>query len=221
MTFWIHVTGVPSHYWDEATSRDIGEALGEVNAVDVRGKPIQVSLNADKPLKMETKIEFDNGDIVRIKFKYENLFQYCFTCFHISHEESKCPLLSKEEKKRNREIRARLFKESEADQRNHRSIEKRLSRPDKDKTNLDSPKGLVDIRGSNQDQRRKNVWKCIEHLRAYRSGWSRGEYPLQYREKKRKPYEVDSMEDRRIHKDWEEASSQQNSRQNYKASAEN
>lgn len=28
------------------------------------------------------------------------IFRYCFTCFHISHKESTCPLLSDEEKKK-------------------------------------------------------------------------------------------------------------------------
>lgn len=55
--------------------------MGEVKAVVVRGKRIQVSLNADNSLKMESKIEFDNGDIVRIKLKYENL--YISLLFHL------------------------------------------------------------------------------------------------------------------------------------------
>lgn len=106
MLFWVHVKGIPTIYKKDETFRGIGDALGETKAVDADGARVQVSLNGDNPLHFESKVGFDNGDIVNVTLRYEGLYRYCFTCKRISHEERSCPELSELEKMRKKSMRA-------------------------------------------------------------------------------------------------------------------
>lgn len=70
---------------------------------------MQVSINIDKPLIFERRIEFPNGDIRRVTFAYEGLHRFCFTCNMISHDENSCPLLTQEEREVKRLQRADAY----------------------------------------------------------------------------------------------------------------
>ncbi|CAE6074831.1 unnamed protein product [Arabidopsis arenosa] len=92
ITFWIRVLGVPIEYWADQTFREIGEDLGKVEAVDIVGGRIQVTVDGFKPLCFETEIEFGNGEETVMFFQYERLFGFCELCFSLCHDKSVCAL---------------------------------------------------------------------------------------------------------------------------------
>ncbi|KAL0825265.1 hypothetical protein Bca101_048942 [Brassica carinata] len=106
--FWISVTGVPVHFWNDQTFIAISKPIGTWTSLDSKRARILVSINVDKPLQFERRIEFPNGDIGRIFFSYEGLHRYCFTCHMISHDENACPQLTPEERELKRQQRAEL-----------------------------------------------------------------------------------------------------------------
>ncbi|CAN6892499.1 uncharacterized protein LOC106422432 [Brassica napus] len=106
--FWISVTGVPVHFWNDQTFIAISKPLETWTSLDSKRARIQVSVNVDKPLQFERRIEFPNGDIGRIFFSYEGLHRYCFTCHMISHDENACPQLTPEERELKQQQRAEL-----------------------------------------------------------------------------------------------------------------
>ncbi|KAH0880514.1 LOW QUALITY PROTEIN: hypothetical protein HID58_067908, partial [Brassica napus] len=86
----------------------ISKPLETWTSLDSKRARIQVSVNVDKPLQFERRIEFPNGDIGRIFFSYEGLHRYCFTCHMISHDENACPQLTPEERELKQQQRAEL-----------------------------------------------------------------------------------------------------------------
>lgn len=62
---------------------------------------------------MECKIGFNNGDVVSVALKYEDLHRYCFTCRRVSHEEGTCPELNDEQRERNRVARIQVKEKEE------------------------------------------------------------------------------------------------------------
>lgn len=71
MVFWVRVTGVPIHFWNDDTFKEIGKALGEIKKIDANRAKIQISINADAPLQFERKVDFPNGDTGMATFAYE------------------------------------------------------------------------------------------------------------------------------------------------------
>lgn len=104
--FWIGVTGVPVHYWNDQTFTQIAIALGTKLNIDSTKARIQVSIDADKPIQFERRIGFPNGDRGKVTLSYEGLHRYCFTCNLISHDENTCPQLTPEERDLKRKQRA-------------------------------------------------------------------------------------------------------------------
>ncbi|XP_024009266.1 uncharacterized protein At4g02000-like [Eutrema salsugineum] len=98
MVFWVRISGIPTHFWVEENFRAVGNRLGEVTAVDARAASVQVSLNADNPLRFSARTRLESGEVVRVTLKYEKLERWCLTCRHLSHDERTCPLLSEEER---------------------------------------------------------------------------------------------------------------------------
>ncbi|RID65762.1 hypothetical protein BRARA_D00940, partial [Brassica rapa] len=103
--FWINVTGVPVHFWNDNTFTRIANALGTKLLVDDKKARIQVSIDTDKPLQFECRIGFPNGDIGKVTLSYDGLHRYCFTCKLISHDENTCLQLSPEERELKRKQR--------------------------------------------------------------------------------------------------------------------
>lgn len=182
MLFWIQVLGIPTHYKKDETYRDIRGALGDVKDVDVAGGRVQVSLNGDNPLQFKRKASFDNGDVITVRLKYEELLRYCFTCFRISHDESTCPELSEPDRDSKRRVRSDLAASRGMSPRlvspslvQQQFEERRSNRSDRDlsaKRHLEdsfSPKRAENRRGdlrdeiqSKRDSRNKEVWKRID-----------------------------------------------------------
>lgn len=112
--FWITVTGVPVHFWNDQTFTQIANALGKKLLVYSKKARIQVSIDANKPLQFERRIGFPNGDIGRVSLSYEGLHRYCFTCFLISHDENTCPQLTPAEREIKRKQRIELYAKEQA-----------------------------------------------------------------------------------------------------------
>ena len=103
--FWIGITGVPVHFWNDGTFSEIAKALGTKMALDSKRAKIQVSINVDNPIQFERRVDFPNGDIGRVTLAYDGLHRFCFNCKHISHDENSCPLLSEQEREDRRQQR--------------------------------------------------------------------------------------------------------------------
>ena len=71
MLMWVTVTGIPSHYKKYESFRSIGEALGEVDKVDVDNGRVRVKINMDEPLQFERRAGYANGDVIRVSLQYE------------------------------------------------------------------------------------------------------------------------------------------------------
>lgn len=171
----------------EETFWSIGKALGTTDKVDVQGNRLRVSINGDEPIHLERKISFENGDVVAVTLKYEDLHRCCYTCMRISHEEGTCPELNEDQRKRNRIARLEVKEKEEITNReafsipllrkegralsplqeknrlmNQRESEKRYQRqsPKKDSFTENS-----DLRNSISEKRAlhsKNVWNRLE-----------------------------------------------------------
>ncbi|CAG7888539.1 unnamed protein product [Brassica rapa] len=105
MLLWVTVIGIPSHYKKDESFRSIGEALGEVDKVDVDNGRVRVKINMDEPLQFERRAGYANGDVIKVKLQYEELHRHCYTCKRISHEEGTCPNLTPTQREENRIIR--------------------------------------------------------------------------------------------------------------------
>ena len=104
--FSIKITGVPVHFWNDDTFTAIAKALGKKEDIDAKNARIQVSVDADRPLKMEARIEFPNGDFGKVSMTYEGLNRYCFGCKRLSHDIYSClDLTSEEREKKIKELR--------------------------------------------------------------------------------------------------------------------
>lgn len=140
--FWVQITGVPVHFWNEGTFTEIAKALGTKLAIDEKSARIHVSVNIDKPLQFERRIGFKNGDTERISFDYAGLHRYCYTCKLISHDENTCPELTEEQREQKR--RQRLEANAQGTQReigyDRRSYGKRQRSPSLELTRASPPR---------------------------------------------------------------------------------
>ncbi|KAJ4881197.1 Uncharacterized protein Rs2_38252 [Raphanus sativus] len=98
VSFWIKVTGVPVHFWNDQTFEEIAKALGTRLNLDSTNARLQVSINADRPLQFERRVGFPNGDTGKVHFEYEGLSRPCFGCNRITHDIHSCPELTQEER---------------------------------------------------------------------------------------------------------------------------
>ncbi|XP_048622738.1 uncharacterized protein LOC125591881 [Brassica napus] len=96
--FWIKVTGVPVHFWNDKTFEEIPKALGKKMDIDSKNARLQVSIDADRPLQFNRRIGFPNGDTGKVSFEYEGLNRYCFACNRNSHDVYSCAEISEEER---------------------------------------------------------------------------------------------------------------------------
>lgn len=99
MTFWVCVTGIPTHFWMDPIFYTFGKRLGLVGKIDARTAKFQVEIDGDQPLKFSLRAQIPSGEIVPVSFEYVNLFRWCHNCHLNSHEVENCPLLSEEERK--------------------------------------------------------------------------------------------------------------------------
>lgn len=90
--FWISLKGIPLHFWDEKTIRDIGQELGELEDYILTKTTARVRVMMDglKPLPQESVLEFSSGEECIIALEYEKLENFCTNCLKLSHFERNC-----------------------------------------------------------------------------------------------------------------------------------
>ncbi|XP_023637320.1 uncharacterized protein LOC17874258 [Capsella rubella] len=98
MTFWIRIDGIPAEYWVFDSLSAFGASLGTVRAVDTTKGRIQVSVQADAPLKFKKQAQIPTGETVSVSLLYEKLHRWCLYCRRICHEPESCPLLDKDQR---------------------------------------------------------------------------------------------------------------------------
>ncbi|KAF8045991.1 hypothetical protein N665_4145s0002 [Sinapis alba] len=97
MVFTVFIEGIPEHYHKEQTVKGIGEKLGELILWDVKQAKVRVSVECEKPLQFERRVQFSaTGDEVVVYFKYDKLQKWCFICHRLNHDGKRCPDLEKE-----------------------------------------------------------------------------------------------------------------------------
>lgn len=92
LTLWTQLTGLPLHFWLEATMRSIGEKVGHVLEVDEDDAWLCLTVDSRKPLKFTCKIRFHTGEQATVQLKYDRLFKFCSHCGSLSHEVQVCPM---------------------------------------------------------------------------------------------------------------------------------
>lgn len=91
--FWINLRGIPLHFWDDRTIRDIGQELGELEDYNLTKTTTKVRVMMDglKPLPQDTILEFSAGEECIIALKYEKLENLCTYGLRLSHIDRDCP----------------------------------------------------------------------------------------------------------------------------------
>lgn len=93
MTFWVSVTGIPTHFWLDPIFRALGKRLGLVGNVEAKAAKFELELDAELPLKFNLRAQLPSGEIVPVSLEYSNLHRWCHHCRLISHEIDTCPQL--------------------------------------------------------------------------------------------------------------------------------
>lgn len=98
ITFWVQLVELPLQYWAEPTFWEVGKALGRVEAVDINGGRVQVTVNGYKPFVFETEVDFKSGKDVPIFLHYERLVGWCNECHSLCHDMEYCPTILEKER---------------------------------------------------------------------------------------------------------------------------
>ena len=98
ITFWVRVLDLPLQFRAAETLQSVGQAIGIVQGqMDLIGGRIQVEVDGFKPLVFTVKVDFEEGVEVTVALRYEKLFGFCRECYMLTHEQSRCPPLAKED----------------------------------------------------------------------------------------------------------------------------
>lgn len=91
--FWISLKGIPLHFWDDKTLRDIGQEFGhlETYALTKTSARVRVMMDGLKPIPQDTILEFSAGEECVITLEYEKLENFCNYCLRLTHLASDCP----------------------------------------------------------------------------------------------------------------------------------
>lgn len=171
--FWITVTGVPVHFWNDGTFSEIAKALGKKLTLDSKRAKMQVSINVDNPLQFERRVGFPNGDVGRVTFEYDGLHRHCFNCNYISHDENSCPLLTEQEREQRRLRRLEI--NTNGDKKLQIELpSKNLKRPRSPPTNME---GRLSFPAKSRreewrdDKRQRHVYsEHRDHAKSYQKG---------------------------------------------------
>ncbi|XP_009107638.2 uncharacterized protein LOC103833302 [Brassica rapa] len=96
--FWVRVLDLPLQFRAAETLQSVGQAIGTVQGqMDLIGGRIRVEVDGFKPLVFSVTVEFEQGVEVTVALRYEKLFGFCRECYMLTHEQSRCPALAKED----------------------------------------------------------------------------------------------------------------------------
>lgn len=88
ISFWVRIKGIPLHLIKEEAIKSIGEALGEVEEVELHAKNspsleyviARVWISTEEPLAFKKAARFKTGDkatIITVELDYEKLNRLC------------------------------------------------------------------------------------------------------------------------------------------------
>ncbi|KAG2247980.1 hypothetical protein Bca52824_087608 [Brassica carinata] len=172
MTFWVCVTGIPTHFWMDPIFYTFGKRLGLVGKIDARTAKFQVEIDGDQPLKFSLRAQIPSGEIVPVSFEYVNLFRWCHNCHLNSHEVENC------QKKENRDWLKKPLESKVVSLGRNGFIRKegmRYGEISKRFTNDEKTANLQDNNSGERPQRdnKDSVWKCNDFRYAPRDDYRR------------------------------------------------
>ena len=205
MTFWVSVTGIPTHFWLDPIFRALGKRLGLVGNVEAKAAKFELELYAELPLKVNLRAQLPSGEIVPVSLEYSNLHRWCHNCRLLSHEVETCPQLSDEHKEhltKEKELTRDqgLYSRNKANRNGENS---RRSRAPDSKAPV-----LQERRPGDYSQRdnRDSVWKRIDSRNASRENPRRDHHHAP-RELEKQPHQKETYNKRRYEESF--ASSRQ------------
>ncbi|KAL0795072.1 hypothetical protein Bca101_066449 [Brassica carinata] len=95
ISFWVHIHGIPLHFWNDMTVNSIGDALGNCPERDGEGAKLRLDANGLLPLEMTRDIQLPSGEVTEVEFEYIKLEKHCFQCHSLLHEKDDCPSLAR------------------------------------------------------------------------------------------------------------------------------
>jgi len=95
---WVQVHQLPFGFMDDKVGALVGSHIGTMIKFDEennygpwrRFMRIRVAIAIEAPLQQELIIEREEGDDIKLLFKYEKLGKFCFVCGIIGHSENFC-----------------------------------------------------------------------------------------------------------------------------------
>ncbi|XP_010467667.1 PREDICTED: uncharacterized protein LOC104747689 [Camelina sativa] len=95
INFWVKVTGIPMHLWEDETLRAIAKKVGILREIDEESGSFCVTVNGFNPLLFKLVVPFATGDEIIVSLEYEKLSGYCDHCSRLTHDMRGCPELQK------------------------------------------------------------------------------------------------------------------------------
>ncbi|PPD67275.1 hypothetical protein GOBAR_DD35844 [Gossypium barbadense] len=96
--FWVRVSNIPMEYMDRDMALEVGNAIGEVLAIDWRDGDggwteymrIRINIDINKPLRRVVHYIDHEGEEFVFAIRYEKLPRFCYICGLIGHTTQKC-----------------------------------------------------------------------------------------------------------------------------------
>ncbi|MBA0587737.1 hypothetical protein Gorai_000859 [Gossypium raimondii] len=96
--FWLRVYNIPLEYMDRQTALDVGNAIGELVAIDWKDRNggwteflrLKIKINISNPVRRVVKFVGRDGIEIICALKYERLPTFCYYCGLIGHTVKKC-----------------------------------------------------------------------------------------------------------------------------------
>ncbi|KAK5802554.1 hypothetical protein PVK06_030156 [Gossypium arboreum] len=96
--FWLRVYNIPIEVMDRQLALDVGNAIGELMAIDWKDRNgawtefmrLKVKIDISKPLRRVMKFASEDGGEMIGVIKYERLPNFCYMCGMIGHNTKKC-----------------------------------------------------------------------------------------------------------------------------------
>ncbi|KAL1201042.1 hypothetical protein V5N11_022564 [Cardamine amara subsp. amara] len=93
INFWVKITEIPLHFWEESTIRDVGKVIGVIREIDADSGSVYVTVNGFNPLLFKVVVPFDIGDEIVVSLEYEKLCGVCRHCSRLTDDVAVCPEL--------------------------------------------------------------------------------------------------------------------------------
>ncbi|XP_018463492.1 uncharacterized protein LOC108834662 [Raphanus sativus] len=97
---WVQIRNIPPIYYNERAIEALGDIVGDVTVVAFDPNKAQcqefvrvkVRFDVSRPLRKDKVLDLPKGEKTKIFFHYERIQKRCYTCQHMTHDQSVCPL---------------------------------------------------------------------------------------------------------------------------------